>query len=177
MLSFLAHFRKRLYSVQVSMLVYLTMIQYFYRTTHRERFSSLQFGKAFLGFTEYNYWLHGGLVLMNTYAPHIICFMMLPWVEESLRDPKRDKVEEEEESQVHESNISCKKISLQLVFFAFTLNACSCIMVMVTKRELMFPQRTAPKYVYDVAQTTLFLVMTVITTCKTPSKPEVVKKN
>ena len=78
MLSFLAHFRKRVSSVHVSMLIYLTMIQYFYRTTHRERFSSLQFGKVFLGFTEYNYWLHGALVLMNTYAPHIIGFIMLP---------------------------------------------------------------------------------------------------
>jgi hypothetical protein len=50
-------------------------------------------------------------------------------------------------------------------------------MVLVTKRELMFPQRTAPKYVYDVAQTTLFLIMTAITTCKMPSKPGIAKKN
>jgi hypothetical protein len=42
---------------------------------------------------------------MNTYAPHIIGFMMLPWVEDSLRDPKRDKVEEEEGNQVPESKI------------------------------------------------------------------------
>jgi hypothetical protein len=41
MFSFLALFRKKLSSVYVSMLIYLTMIQYFYRTTHRERFSSL----------------------------------------------------------------------------------------------------------------------------------------
>ena len=114
---------------------------------------------------------------MNTYAPHIIGFMMLPWVEDFRRDPKRTKVEEEKGSQATESNISLKKICLQLLFFAFMLNACSCIMVLVTKRELMFPQRTAPKYVYDVAQTTLFLVITVIYTCNTPSKPEVAKKN
>lgn len=100
MLGFLGHYRKRLSSVYVSMLIYLTMIQYFYRTSHRERFSSLQFGKAFLGFTEYNYWLHGALVLMNTYAPHIIALMMLPWVEDALRDPKHTKVEEEEGSQL-----------------------------------------------------------------------------
>ena len=114
---------------------------------------------------------------MNTYAPHIIGFMMLPWLEDTLRDPKRTKVEEEEGSQVPESNISCKKICMQLLFFAFTLNACSCIMVFVTKRELMFPQRTAPKYVYDVAQTTLFFVMTATATCQMPSKPGIAKKN
>jgi hypothetical protein len=114
---------------------------------------------------------------MNTYAPHIIGFMMLPWVEDCLRDPKRTKVEDEEGSQATKSNISCKKICLQLLFFVFTLNACSCIMVLVTKRELMFPQRTAPKYVYDVAQTTLFLIMTAITTCKMASMPGIVKKH
>jgi hypothetical protein len=54
------------------------MTQYFYRTSHRERFNSLQFGKTFIGFTEYNYYLHALLIILNTYSAHIIVLFLTP---------------------------------------------------------------------------------------------------
>lgn len=50
------------------------------RTSHRPKFSSIQFGKAYLGFNTYNYYLHGFLVLLNTYSANIIGFLMLPYM-------------------------------------------------------------------------------------------------
>jgi hypothetical protein len=78
---FVALSRLQLKSVPLlAMLMYLSGQCYFYRTSHRERFSSIQFGKAFLGFTEYRFYLHGALVLMNTYSAHIISCLMVPIV-------------------------------------------------------------------------------------------------
>jgi hypothetical protein len=96
---------------------------------------------------------------MNTYASHIISFMMLGWVEDRLGEPTKSKVAQDDSNQ-NIQKITAKGLSMQLLCLSFILNACSCIMVMVTKRELMFPHRTAPKYVFDVAQTSLYLVFT-----------------
>jgi hypothetical protein len=61
-------------------LINLTMLQYFYRSGLRERFSSIQFSKAFLGFPTYNYLLHAFLVLLNTYSSHVLALTSLPFI-------------------------------------------------------------------------------------------------
>jgi hypothetical protein len=61
-----------------AMTIQCSIWQYFYRTSHRESISSIQFGKAFLGFTEYHFQLHGALVVINTYSAYLIAFFMLP---------------------------------------------------------------------------------------------------
>jgi hypothetical protein len=55
-------------SFTVAMLFYLQGLQYWYRTNHRNRFSSIKLGSVFLGFTSYNYYLHGVLALLITYS-------------------------------------------------------------------------------------------------------------
>ena len=45
-----------------------------------------------------------------------------------------------------------------IILVNVTVMAFSSIMVMATKRELMFPQRTAPKYVFDVVQNAIILL-------------------
>lgn len=109
---------------QSTLLVFLTMTQYFYRTSHRERFSSLQFSRAYLGFPIYHFYLHGFLVTLNTFAPHILGMALLPYV-------------------------TCRDEGGTVLALNFNQLLCSTIMSAVTKRELMFPQRTAPKYVFD----------------------------
>lgn len=76
---FLRGLTKKATPLVVALLYYFMIVQYFYRTSHRERFSSIQFGKAFLGFSTYNYWLSGALVVLNTYTAHLIAFLLLPY--------------------------------------------------------------------------------------------------
>ena len=97
--SFLAQHRRQINTTMISMLLYLTMIQYFYRTSHRERFSSLQFAKAFVGFTQFNYYLHGVLVIINTYTAQIIGMMMVPVVVARIKEGRKVGEEEGEEKE------------------------------------------------------------------------------
>ena len=61
-------------------LIYVTMNLYFYRTSHREKISTLQFAKAFLGFPSYNYYLHGFLTALNTYSIHLLAVLLIPYM-------------------------------------------------------------------------------------------------
>jgi len=99
---------------QSPLLVCLTMTQYFYKTSHRERFSAIQFSRAYLGFPSYNFYLHGFLVILNTFAPHILGMSLMPHV------LGRDE-------------------GASVLALNFNLLLCSTIMCAVTKRELMFP--------------------------------------
>lgn len=51
---------------------------------------------------------------------------------------------------------------MQLLYYALTLNACSTVMIMKTKTELLFAQRTAPKYVFDISQGVIFIAFSLI---------------
>lgn len=55
-------------SFTVAMFFFLQGGQYWYRTNHRNRFSSIKLGSVFLGFTSYNYYFHGVLALLVTYS-------------------------------------------------------------------------------------------------------------
>ncbi len=68
-----------------------------------------------------------------------------------------EEVNKESKIQVSKSRAS-QVVSAQLLFISVVNLVCSGIMSSLTKRELMFPQRTAPKYVFDVAQTGLILL-------------------
>ena len=55
-------------SFTVAMFFFLQGGQYWYRTNHRNRFSSIKLGSVFLGFSSYNYYFHGILALLVTYS-------------------------------------------------------------------------------------------------------------
>ena len=124
--------RTKTSSLSVSLMIYFTMIQYFYRTSHRERFSSIQFGKAFLGFSDYNYYLHGFLILVNTYSSHIIGFLMTPHI-------LSEHSKKVEDSKTVNTNSSVSQVYFNILIINLNLLLCSTIMCVVTKRELMFP--------------------------------------
>ena len=124
----------------LALLHYFTILQYFYRTSHRERFNTVQFAKAFLGFTEYNYCLHGFLVLINTYSSLIIGFLILPYLLTDTTEYK--KVKNEDESPKDKSKVArydVARIVGYMILITVVLFLCSSIMSTVTKRELMFP--------------------------------------
>jgi hypothetical protein len=63
----------------LSMIFVLTMTQYFFRAGVRNKFASIRFGSVFMGFINYNYFLHGFLTLLTTYYSQVICFLLLPF--------------------------------------------------------------------------------------------------
>jgi len=66
-------------SLAVAMFFFVSAGQYWYRTNHRNRFSSIKLGSVFLGFTSYNYYFHGMLSVLVTYSSQLISALMMPW--------------------------------------------------------------------------------------------------
>jgi len=60
--------------------IYFTMIQYFIRSNHRERFDSIQFGKVCPGGIYCGETLHWILIIFEITAPFIISMMLFPLV-------------------------------------------------------------------------------------------------
>lgn len=96
----------------ITLYVYFTMQQYFYRTSHRERFSSLQFGKVCPGRGLCKDEIEWPLMLLDIFGPHILGFLFLPmftlnFKEEMSRTAvnkiKAKKFLEEEEIELQES--------------------------------------------------------------------------
>jgi len=59
-------------------IVYFTAMQYYYRSSHRERFSSLQFGKVCPGTEFCDLDLEWLIVIVDVYGAHLFCLLMLP---------------------------------------------------------------------------------------------------
>eukprot|EP00884_Botryococcus_braunii_P021643 jgi/Botrbrau1/8162/Bobra.357_2s0008.1 len=50
----------------------------FFATGHFCEFSGLQFKAGFAGLADFNWWLSGGLLALNTFGTHVICAAFLP---------------------------------------------------------------------------------------------------
>ena len=55
-----------------------------------------------------------------------------------------------------------KKALYQLTLMVMILFLCSSVFAYLTRRELIFPERSAPKYIFDMAQAAVFLVFIAI---------------
>lgn len=60
--------------------VYFTMMQYFYRGNHRERFDSIQFGKVCPGNSFCGVELHWILMLFELFASHLVSYLIMPMI-------------------------------------------------------------------------------------------------
>ena len=68
--------------------VYFTMQQYYYRSSHRERFSSLQVGKVCPGRGLCNEDLEWCLMLLDVFGAQILGFLLLPIFTLDPQNPK-----------------------------------------------------------------------------------------
>jgi hypothetical protein len=59
---------------------YFTMQQYFYRSNHRQRFNSVQFGKVCPGGVFCGEALHWILLIYELVAPFVIGMLLLPLI-------------------------------------------------------------------------------------------------
>ena len=61
------------------------------------------------------------------------------------------------------SNISAMRQAVyQLGFMITLLFFCSCTFAFLTRQELIFPERSAPKYIFDMVQAAFFMVFVTI---------------
>eukprot|EP00743_Colponemidia_sp_Colp-15_P011008 GILK01012216.1.p1 GENE.GILK01012216.1~~GILK01012216.1.p1 ORF type:complete len:1093 (+),score=147.36 GILK01012216.1:172-3279(+) len=65
-------------SIPTVTLWYLLSGQYFLATGHRPTFSSLQISSAFVGFEQFNFWLSGTLLALNTFCAQLMCAVTFP---------------------------------------------------------------------------------------------------
>ena len=63
-----------------SVIAYLSMILFFFRSSHRMRFDAFQYFQIFIGFQRYHVYLHIFLGLLNTYSAYIIGLLMVPFI-------------------------------------------------------------------------------------------------
>ncbi len=88
-----------------------------------------------MGFTQYNYFLHGFLTILNTYASHILGIFALPVFLKIVNEGSKVTPKGIKESKGFEAT----EIYSLIILMNVTVMTFSSIMVMATKRELMFP--------------------------------------
>ncbi len=148
---------KKPITFSLALVLYLTAHQYWFRTKHRNRFSSIKFGSVFVGFTEYNYFLHGSLTLVATYSSHIVTMLMMPWCIEkkTLQYSKREVL------------YSSLWISMFLTVLTWYVGT-------IQRNDLLFPERVAPMLLLNFCHTGFFLFITgVFMLCGHPSPPKI----
>jgi hypothetical protein len=176
---------------------FFTMQQYFFRSNHRERFSSLQVGKVCPGGVFCGELTQWALVLFELFAPFFVCLSLLPLVvkarvQHAYAHTKKtdDKVEstplvtpqsqrgkkgkvsfstsaESARNQKATPKMETEFVGnmeegmayLQLITYLLLLS--SSIFVWWSKTEIIFPERSAPKYVFDVAKTAVIVPFTI----------------
>lgn len=52
----------------------------FFATGHWSAFDGLHFSKAFVGFSEYNFWAQGFTLMLNTFAPQLLAASLVPLI-------------------------------------------------------------------------------------------------
>ena len=80
----------------IVLFVYFTMQQYFYRTSHRERFSSLQIGKVCPGKSLCIDEIEWPLMMLDVFGPHIVGFLILPMFTLGYRPPSDKKLKKKQ---------------------------------------------------------------------------------
>jgi hypothetical protein len=77
--AFFRHLKVKPSTFMLSVIFVLTMWQYFFRAGVRNNFATIRFGSIFMGFINYNFYLHGFLILLATYYSHVIGFLLIPF--------------------------------------------------------------------------------------------------
>jgi hypothetical protein len=98
--------------------------QYFYATGHRCNIQSLIISSAFIGFDEYNFWISGTLLSLNTLAGFFVCLFCV-------------KCE------------NMRQVTKWVMTYYAVSAVCTMMNTMVNARHLMVWSIFAPKYIFD----------------------------
>jgi len=148
---------------------FMTMVQVFQRGSHRERISSLKFGKVCPGGIFCGMQIQWILIIFEVLSPFIVGLYMLPMIvkarvkdvyalnrkevflkETELKEMKKGKYVERDPERFHFYGSMQKGIHhVQLI--AAILVAGSSFFVWWSRLEVIFIERSAPKFVFDAA--------------------------
>lgn len=151
------------------MFAFMTMMQFFQRGSHRERISSLKFGKVCPGGVFCGMQIQWTLIIFELLAPFIIGLYLLPMIvkarvkdvyassrrevfyrENELKEMKRGKYVERDPDQF--TFYGTMQKGMQYVqLMVMILVAGSSFFVWWSRLEVIFIERSAPKFVFDVA--------------------------
>lgn len=143
------------------MFFFMTASQYWFRTNHRFRFSAIKFGKVFLGFTDYNYYLHGFLTLLVTYGAHLLTSFMMPWfllgITRSLT--LKEQIQSQQSTNVKPVYYGTKVVKL-VFWIQLLLNLISFYEGVLQRTHFTFAERIAPVLLLTMCHTIFYFVMT-----------------
>ena len=151
--AYLLRLRVKPSTLALSLIFVLTMIQYFYRAGVRSKFASIRFGSVFMGFINYNYFLHGFLTLLTTYYSHVICFLLLPFYLTSKTLPVSSKAGNKRDSSgVLKLPLRfAGPIIVKLLFMeGLLLSWFSSLEASLERTSLLFPERIAPLCLFNL---------------------------
>jgi len=140
--AFLQRLRIKPSLLALSIIFVLTMTQYFFRAGVRNKFASIRFGSVFMGFINYNYFLHGFLTLLTTYYSQVICFLLLPLYLSSVE--KNYKV-------VSLPFRYAGPLLVKLLFLeCLIISWFSSLEASLERTSLLFPERIAPACLFNL---------------------------
>ena len=157
--------------------LYFTAQQYFYRGNHRERINAIQFGKVCPGQVYCGEIYHWALIFFELLAPYIVCLLLLPIIvrarvghayantkknDDEIKSKPSKKTESKNlvaDVKINESLAEKFPVSFTgdmvrgmayLQLNSVVLLACSGIYVYWNYNTVIFPDRAAPKYIFDM---------------------------
>ena len=193
----------------ICLFLYFTSMQFFYRGSHRERFSSLQLGGVCPGSGLCNFNVEWTLLILEVFGLHLVTLLLLPMFtlgykggSQGRKDLKtielkiKRKIKKENDSkldvpddpsalydadddllsdkdelilktaklskaQVISNIVQLKRGLYLMMMMSSLLFFCSSVFAYATSRDIIFPERSAPKYIFDSVQ---FLIMMALTT-------------
>jgi hypothetical protein len=138
----------------VALVMYLTAHQYWFRTRHRNIFSSIKFGSGFVGFTEYNYYLHGFLTSFTTYCSHLVVMLMMPWcITTTIKREGGGSNKEIEKKSLY----SKRELLFTTLFVSMVLTILTWYVGTIQRNDLLFPERVGPMCLIYFCHTCFFL--------------------
>lgn len=155
--AFLHKLRVKPSTLALATIFMLTMTQYFFRAGVRNKFASIRFGSVFMGFINYNYFLHGFLTLLTTYYSHIICFLLLPLYLTSAEPPKRPG--KESFGAVDLPFKYAAPLLVKVLFLeSFIISWFSALEASFERTSLLFPERIAPACLFNMCQIICYFI-------------------
>ena len=127
----------------------------------RSKFASIRFGSVFMGFINYNYFLHGFLTLLTTYYSQVICFLLLPFYLTSTTLPALSKSgNQRDTSGVLKLPMRfAGPLIVKLLFMeGLLLSWFSSLEASLERTSLLFPERIAPLCLFNLCLVVCFFI-------------------
>jgi hypothetical protein len=139
--------------VTLSVYLAITMMQYFFRLGMRNKFATIKFGAAFLGFSDYNFFLHGFLTLLATYTAHILAIFTLPYYLKALNKSSKSI------TQTTNNKANIFQTLLIMFLVQFILNLFTALVAIQERYSLRFPGQISTACLFNLCHTLAVFIL------------------